>query len=319
MSQQQRAVVTGGAGFLGSHLCDALLGEGWSVVVVDNLLTGRRANFAHLRHEPRFEFVEKDICDPFDVGKVDYVFHFASPASPVDYSVHGIPTLKVGSLGTFHALDLARKYGAKYLVSSTSECYGDPLEHPQKETYWGHVNPIGPRSVYDEAKRFTEAVTMAYRRYHNVDTRIARIFNTYGPRMQLNDGRVVPNFMKQALRGEDLTVYGSGHQTRSFCYVNDEIDGFMRLAKSDEHLPVNIGNPNEFTILECAKVVLKVTGSKSQIRYEPLPQDDPQQRQPDITKARQLLGWEPKIDLEAGLRLSLDYFRQALAEESAVK
>ena len=319
MSQQQRAVVTGGAGFLGSHLCDALLGEGWSVVVVDNLLTGRRANFAHLRHEPRFEFVEKDICDPFDVGKVDYVFHFASPASPVDYSVHGIPTLKVGSLGTFHALDLARKYGAKYLVSSTSECYGDPLEHPQKETYWGHVNPIGPRSVYDEAKRFTEAVTMAYRRYHNVDTRIARIFNTYGPRMQLNDGRVVPNFMKQALRGEDLTVYGSGHQTRSFCYVNDEIDGFMRLAKSDEHLPVNIGNPNEFTILECAQVVLKVTGSKSQIRYEPLPQDDPQQRQPDITKARQLLGWEPKIDLEAGLRLSLDYFRQALAEESAVK
>jgi dTDP-glucose 4,6-dehydratase len=319
MSQQQRAVVTGGAGFLGSHLCDALLGEGWSVVVVDNLLTGRRANFEHLRHEPRFEFVEKDICDPFDVGKVHYVFHFASPASPVDYSVHGIPTLKVGSLGTFHALDLARKYGAKYLVSSTSECYGDPLEHPQKETYWGHVNPIGPRSVYDEAKRFTEAVTMAYRRYHNVDTRIVRIFNTYGPRMQLNDGRVVPNFMKQALRGEDLTVYGNGHQTRSFCYVNDEIDGFMRLAKSDEHLPVNIGNPNEFTILECAKVVLKVTGSKSQIRYEPLPQDDPQQRQPDITKARQLLGWEPKIDLEAGLRLSLDYFRQALAEESAVK
>jgi len=319
MSQQQRAVVTGGAGFLGSHLCDALLGEGWSVVVVDNLLTGRRANFEHLRNEPAFEFVEKDICDLFDVGKVNYVFHFASPASPVDYSIHGIPTLKVGSLGTFHALDLARKYGAKYLVSSTSECYGDPLEHPQKETYWGHVNPIGPRSVYDEAKRFTEAVTMAYRRYHNVDTRIARIFNTYGPRMQLNDGRVVPNFMKQALRGEDLTVYGDGQQTRSFCYVSDEIDGFLRLAKSDEHLPVNIGNPNEFTILECANVVLKVTGSKSQIRHEPLPQDDPRQRQPDITKARQLLGWEPKIDLEAGLRLSLDYFRQAVAKEPAVK
>jgi dTDP-glucose 4,6-dehydratase len=313
----QRALVTGGAGFLGSHLCDALLGEGWSVVVVDNLLTGRHANLEHLRHDSRFEFVELDICEPFDVGKVNYVFHFASPASPVDYSIHGIPTLRVGSLGTFHALDVAHKYRAKYLVSSTSECYGDPLEHPQKETYWGHVNPIGPRSVYDEAKRFTEAVTMAYRRYHNVDTRIARIFNTYGPKMQLNDGRVVPNFMKQALRGEDLTVYGDGSQTRSFCYVSDEIDGFMRLSKSDEHLPVNIGNPNEFTILECAQHVLKVTGSKSKIRYEPLPQDDPKQRRPDIGKARQLLGWEPKIDLETGLRMSLDYFKKAVAEEIA--
>jgi dTDP-glucose 4,6-dehydratase len=314
---QKRAVVTGGAGFLGSHLCDALLGEGWSVVVVDNLLTGRRANLAHLRNESRFEFVEKDICEPFDVGKVDFVFHFASPASPVDYHAHGIATLQVGSLGTFHALDVARKYGAKYLVSSTSECYGDPLEHPQKESYWGNVNPIGLRSVYDEAKRFTEAVTAAYRRYHKVDTRIVRIFNTYGPRMQLNDGRVVPNFMKQAMLGENITVYGDGNQTRSFCYVSDEIDGFMRLAKSDEHLPVNIGNPVEFTILECAQMVLKVTGSKSQLRYEPLPQDDPKQRQPDITKARQLLGWEPKIDLETGLRLSLDYFRQAVAEETA--
>ena len=311
----QRALITGGAGFLGSHLCDALLAEGWSVVVVDNLLTGRRANLAHLRSEPRFELVEKDICEPFDVGKVDYVFHFASPASPVDYHTHGIATLKVGSLGTFHALDVARKYNAKYFVSSTSECYGDPLEHPQKETYWGHVNPIGPRSVYDEAKRFTESVTMAYRRYHNVDTHIVRIFNTYGPRMQLNDGRVVPNFMKQALRNEQLTVYGDGNQTRSFCYVSDEIDGFLRLSKSDEHLPVNIGNPNEFTILECAQLVLKVTGSKSKIRYEPLPQDDPKQRRPDITKARQLLGWEPRIDLEAGLRLSLDYFKKAVAAE----
>ena len=311
----QRAVVTGGAGFLGSHLSDALLAEGWSVVVVDNLLTGRRANLEHLRHESRFEFVEKDICEPFDVGKVDFVFHFASPASPVDYSIHGIATLKVGSLGTFHALDVAYKYGAKYLVSSTSECYGDPLEHPQKETYWGHVNPIGPRSVYDEAKRFTEAVTMAYRRYHNVDTRIVRIFNTYGPRHQLNDGRVVSNFMKQALRGENLTVYGDGNQTRSFCYVSDEIDGFLRLSKSDEHLPVNIGNPKEFTILECAQLVLKVTGSKSKICYEPLPQDDPKQRRPDITKARHLLGWEPKIDLETGLRKSLDYFKKAVAEE----
>jgi len=312
---QPRALVTGGAGFLGSHLCDALLADGWNVVTVDNLLTGRRSNIAHLANDSRFEFVEKDICQPFDVGRVDYVFHFASPASPVDYHAHGIATLQVGSLGTFHALDVARKYSAKYLVSSTSECYGDPLEHPQKETYWGNVNPIGPRSVYDEAKRFTEAVTMAYHRYHKVDTRIARIFNTYGPRMQLNDGRVVPNFMKQALRGEDLTVYGDGSQTRSFCYVSDEIEGFMRLAKSSEHLPVNIGNPVEFTILECAQQVLKVTESKSKIRYEPLPQDDPKQRQPDITKARQLLGWEPKIDLTTGLQMSLEYFKKAVADK----
>ena len=313
---QRRALITGGAGFLGSHLVDALLAEGWNVVVVDNLLTGRRANLAHLSREPRFEFVEKDICQPFDVGKVDYVFHFASPASPEDYHAHGIETLQVGSLGTFNALELAHKYSAKYLVSSTSECYGDPLEHPQKETYWGHVNPVGPRSVYDEAKRFTEAATVAYRRYHKVDVRIARIFNTYGPRMQIRDGRVVPNFMRQALLGEDLTVYGDGSQTRSFCYVSDEIDGFLRLAKSDEHMPVNIGNPNEFTILECAQLVLKVTGSESQIRYEPLPQDDPRQRRPDITKARQLLRWEPRIDLETGLRLSLEYFKQAVAEDT---
>lgn len=314
---QKRALVTGGAGFLGSHLCDALLGEGYSVVVADNLLTGRRSNFAHLKNEPRFEFREIDINQPFDCGPVNFVFHFASPASPVDYSIHGIATLKVGSLGTFHALDIAHKYGAKYLVSSTSECYGDPLEHPQKETYWGNVNSIGPRSVYDEAKRFTEAVTMAYHRYHQVDTRIVRIFNTYGPRMQLNDGRVIPNFMKQALRGEDLTVYGDGAQTRSFCYVSDEVDGFIRLSKADEHLPVNIGNPTEFTILECAKQVLAVTGSKSKIRYEPLPQDDPKQRRPDITKARTLLRWEPKINLETGLKMSLDYFRQAVQDETA--
>ena len=315
----RRALVTGGAGFLGSHLCDALLAEGWSVVVVDNLITGRLSNIEHLRAEPRFEFVKKNVSAPFDSGKVDYVFHFASPASPVDYMEHGIETLKAGSLGTFQSLEIAKKYGAKYFISSTSECYGDPLEHPQKETYWGHVNPIGPRSVYDEAKRFGEAVTMAYRRYHNVDTHIARIFNTYGPRMQLNDGRVVPNFMRQAIRGEDLSVYGDGSQTRSFCYVSDEIDGFMRLAKSDEHLPVNIGNPDEFTILECAKTVLQVTGSKSHIRYEALPQDDPRQRRPDITKARRLLGWEPKIDLGTGLRLSLEYFRKAVAEEAGVK
>ena len=310
-----RALVTGGAGFLGSHLCDALLGEGYSVVVVDNFITGRQSNLDHLRNDNRFELEEADISEPFDYGKVDYVFHFASPASPIDYSVHGVETLKVGSLGTFHALDIARKYGAKYLVSSTSECYGDPLEHPQKETYWGHVNPIGPRSVYDEAKRFTEAATMAYHRYYKVDTRIARIFNTYGPRMQLNDGRVIPNFMKQALRGEDLTVYGEGGQTRSFCYVTDEIDGFIRLSKSSEHLPVNIGNPNEFTILECANQVIAVTESKSSVRYEPLPPDDPKQRRPDITKAKTLLSWEPKIGLETGLQLSLDYFRKVVEKE----
>ncbi len=309
----KRALVTGGAGFLGSHLCDALVAEGYSVIAVDNLLTGRRSNLEHLRTESRFEFQESDINQPFDFGKVDYVFHFACPASPVDYMQHGIETLKVGSAGTFNALEVARKYGAKYLVSSTSECYGDPLEHPQKETYWGHVNPIGPRSVYDEAKRFTEAATMAYHRYYKVDTRIARIFNTYGPRMQLNDGRVIPNFMKQALRGEDLTVYGSGSQTRSFCYVSDEIDGFLRLAKSAEHLPVNIGNPSEFTILECAKRVLAVTGSKSTIRYEALPQDDPKQRCPDITKAKTLLGWEPRVNLDTGLQMSLEYFKKAVA------
>ncbi|PYX95174.1 MAG: NAD-dependent dehydratase [Acidobacteria bacterium] len=314
-----RALVTGGAGFLGSHLCDALLAEGYSVIAVDNLLTGRAANLEHLKTEPQFEFRQLDICDPFDCGKVDYVFHFASPASPVDYSIHGIATLKVGSLGTFHALELARQYSAKYLISSTSECYGDPLEHPQRETYWGHVNPIGPRSVYDESKRFSEAVTMAYFRYHKVDTRIVRIFNTYGPRMQLNDGRVIPNFMKQALRGEDLTVYGDGSQTRSFCYVSDEIEGFLRLAKSSEHEPVNIGNPNEFTILECARRVLAVTGSSSKIRHQALPEDDPRQRRPDISKARKLLGWEPKIDLENGLRMSLDYFRKAVAEERVAR
>jgi len=307
-----RALVTGAAGFLGSHLCDALLGEGYSIVAVDNLITGRLSNLAHLRNDARFDFRQIDINQPFDCGKIDYVFHFACPASPVDYMQYGIETLQVGSLGTMHALELARKYQAKYLISSTSECYGDPLEHPQKETYWGHVNPIGPRSVYDEAKRFSEALTMAYHRYHKVDTRMVRIFNTYGPRMQLSDGRVVPNFMKQALRGEDLTVFGDGRQTRSFCYVSDEVDGFIRLSRSDEHLPVNIGNPSEFTILECAQHVIAVTGSKSAIRYEALPQDDPRQRQPDITKAKTLLGWEPKIDLDTGLRLSLDYFREAV-------
>ena len=312
-----RALVTGGAGFQGSHLCDALLAEGYSVVAADNLLTGRLSNLEHLRHEPRFEFQQIDINQPLDCGKVDYVFHFACPASPVDYMKYGIETLKAGSAGTLHALEIAHKYSAKYLISSTSECYGDPLEHPQKESYWGNVNPVGPRSVYDEAKRFSEALTMAFHRYHKVDTRIVRIFNTYGPRMQLNDGRVVPNFMKQALRGEDLTVYGDGSQTRSFCYVSDEIDGFIRLSKVTEPWPVNIGNPDEFTILECAKVVLAVTGSKSRITHDPLPVDDPKQRRPDITKARDLLGWEPKVNLETGLRKSLEYFRQVVEQETA--
>jgi len=308
----KRALVTGGAGFLGSHLCDALLGDGYSVVVADNLLTGRLSNLEHLRNEPRFEFHQLDVSQPFDCGPVQYVFHFASPASPVDYNAHGIATLQAGSLGTFQALETARKYGAKYLLASTSECYGDPLEHPQSETYWGHVNPIGPRSVYDEAKRFAEAATMAYFRYHQVDTRIVRIFNTYGPRMQVQDGRVIPNFMRQALRGEDLTVYGDGTQTRSFCYVSDEIDGILRLSRSSEREPVNIGNPIEFTILECAKKVLALTQAKSAIRFQPLPADDPKQRRPDIAKARRLLGWEPRIDLESGLKMSLGYFQQVV-------
>ena len=312
-----RALVTGGAGFLGSHLCDALLADGYRVVAADNLLTGSVENIAHLRNDARFEFVEKNVCEPAEWGALDYVFHFASPASPIDYAKYGIETLRVGSAGTFAALEAARLSGAKFMMASTLECYGDPLVHPQKESYWGNVNPIGPRSVYDEAKRFSEAVTAAYRRYHKVDTRILRIFNTYGPRMQLHDGRVIPNFMWQALRGEDLTVYGDGSQTRSFCYVSDEIDGILRLAKSDEHEPVNVGNPQEFTVLECARKVIAVTGSRSQIKFEALPQDDPKQRKPDITKARRLLGWEPKVDLDHGLKLSLEYFRKATFAGSA--
>ncbi len=314
-----RILITGGAGFIGSHLCDALLGEGHHVVCLDSLLTGSERNIAHLKNEPRFEFIRQDINQPYDAGRVDYIFQFASPASPVDYMRHGLATLQVGSLGSFHSLELARKYGARYLLASTSECYGDPLEHPQKETYWGHVNPVGPRSVYDEAKRFAEAVTMAYLRYHKVDTRILRVFNTYGPRLQLNDGRVISNFIKQALRGEPLTVYGQGTQTRSFCYVSDEVEGILRLAWSDIHDPVNIGNPDEFTILECANLVLKVTGSKSAISYEPLPEDDPKQRRPDISKARKLLGWQPKVSLETGLRLSLPYFQEVIALEETGK
>jgi dTDP-glucose 4,6-dehydratase len=310
-----RTLVTGGAGFIGSHLCDALLKEGHQVVCVDNFITGCQRNIAHLKNEPRFELLEHDVSQPYDAGPVDYIFHFASPASPVDYMRHGLATLQVGAMGTFQSLELARKYGARYMLASTSECYGDPLEHPQKETYWGHVNPIGPRSVYDEAKRFAEAVTMAYLRYHKVDTRILRIFNTYGPRLQLNDGRVISNLMKEALRGEPLTVYGDGSQTRSFCYVSDEIAGILRLAWSQIHEPVNVGNPDEFTILDCARLVLEVTGSRSPIEHKPLPEDDPRQRCPDITRAKELLGWQPAISLEEGLRLSLGYFREAMAWE----
>ena len=308
-----RVLITGAAGFLGSHLTDAVLAEGHEVLGVDNLCTGSLSNLEHLKHESRFEFSQHDICLPFDPRRVDFVFNFASPASPADYMRLGIETLMVGSIGTRNVLDLAKKYDAKFLHASTSECYGDPDEHPQTETYWGHVNPIGPRSVYDESKRFAEALVTAYHRYMNLDTKLVRIFNTYGPRLQMNDGRVISNFITQALRGDELTIYGDGEQSRSFCYVSDEIEGILKLAHSDQHGPVNIGNPVEWTILECAQAVLRVTGSKSPIVYRPLPQDDPTQRQPDITKAKSLLGWEPKIDLETGLKLSLEYFRTCIA------
>jgi dTDP-glucose 4,6-dehydratase len=311
-----RVLVSGAAGFLGSHLTDALLGEGHTVIGVDNLCTGSLANLEHLQSEPRFEFLERDICRRFDPGRVDYVFNFASPASPPEYLRMGIETLMVGSVGTGNMLDLARKYDAGFLHASTSECYGDPLVHPQTEEYWGNVNQVGPRSVYDESKRFAEALVMAYHRHHKVSTRLVRIFNTYGPRLHGADGRVISNFMMQALKGDDLTVYGNGRQTRSFCYVADEIAGILALSRSDEHLPVNIGNPVEFTVLECARTVLRVTGSSSKIVYRPLPQDDPTQRQPDISKARRLLGWEPKINLETGLKLCLEYFARC-AEVSA--
>jgi len=310
----QRILVTGAAGFLGSHLCDTLLAEGHTLVGVDNLCTGNLANLSHLAHETRFTLIEQDICQPFDPGKIDFIFNLASPASPVDYMRLGIETLLVGSTGTRNTLELARKYSAGYLHASTSECYGDPEVHPQVESYWGHVNPIGPRSVYDEAKRFSEATVMAYHRHYAVSTRLVRIFNTYGPRLQANDGRVISNFMIQALQGNPLTIYGDGSQTRSFCYVSDLIDGIVRLSRSNEHLPVNIGNPDEWTILECAREVLAVTGSSSEIVSKPLPQDDPTRRRPDITKARTLLGWEPKINLHQGLKKSLDYFKATISQ-----
>jgi len=308
---EQQVLVTGAAGFLGSHLCDALLAEGHRVLGVDNLSTGRPANLAHLKNEPRFRLEERDICQPFDLGRVDYVYNFASPASPPDYLRLGVETLLVGSAGTLNTLEIAKKYGAGYLHASTSECYGDPLVHPQVESYWGNVNPIGPRSVYDESKRFSEAAVAAYHRYHGVNTHLVRIFNTYGPRLNPSDGRVISNLMMQALRGGPLTIYGDGSQTRSFCYVSDLIDGIVRLAKSAEHDPVNIGNPVEFTILECAQEVQALVGSDCEIVFQPLPQDDPTRRRPDITKAKKLLGWEPKVALREGLALSLEYFKEA--------
>jgi len=306
-----RAVVTGGAGFLGSHLCDRLLAEGWEVLALDNLITGDTTNLAHLRGNPKFQFEHKDVNDPSRVeGKIDYVFHFASPASPPDYLKFPIETLKVGSIATMHTLDLAREKGAKFLLASTSECYGDPEVSPQTESYWGHVNPVGPRSVYDEAKRFAEATTMAYHRHHKVDTHIVRIFNTYGPRMRLNDGRALPNFVYQALSGQPITVYGDGKQTRSFCFVSDLIDGIYKLSQSEEHLPTNIGNPTELTIHEFAVRVSSHFPLAPKIVFEPLPVDDPKQRCPDISKAKRLLGWEPKVGLEEGLKTTIAFFKE---------
>jgi len=305
-----RVVITGAAGFIGSHLSEALLDRGASVVGIDNLLTGDLANIAHLRDRD-FQFIRHDVTHYIDVeGPVDYVLHWASPASPIDYLELPIPTLKVGALGTHKALGLAKAKGATFLLASTSEVYGDPLEHPQKETYWGNVNPIGPRGVYDEAKRFAEAMTVAYRRFHGVNTKIVRIFNTYGPRMRVNDGRAVPAFMSQALRNEDVTVFGDGTQTRSFCYVSDLVDGILKLMEAPVNDPVNIGNPQELTIEQIARLIITMTGSTSRIIYKPLPEDDPKVRQPDITRARTLLGWEPKVTLEEGLSKTIDYFRE---------
>jgi dTDP-glucose 4,6-dehydratase len=314
----KRVVITGGAGFLGSHLCERGLAEGHEVICVDNLLTGRLENIAHLRHREEFRYLEHDVSKPYEVeGPVDFVLHFASPASPIDYLELPIQTLKVGSLGTHNSLGLAKAKGARFLLASTSEVYGDPQEHPQKESYWGNVNPVGPRGVYDEAKRFAEAMTMAYHRFHQVDVRIVRIFNTYGPRMRPRDGRVVPAFVQQALTGEPMTVFGEGKQTRSFCFVNDLVEGIWRLLMSDLREPCNIGNPQEMTILEFAETIKAAVGSSSPIIFKPLPVDDPQTRQPDITQARTKLGWEPKVSLAEGLKTTIDYFRGLLAAQEA--
>jgi dTDP-glucose 4,6-dehydratase len=307
------SVVTGGAGFLGSHLTDRLLSEGHRVIAIDNLITGNPANIGHLAGNPDFRFIKHNVSNFIFLPeeKLDYVFHFASPASPIDYLELPIPTLKVGALGTHNTLGLAKDKKASFILASTSECYGDPLVHPQKEDYWGNVNPIGPRGVYDEAKRFAEAMTMAYHRFHKVDSKIVRIFNTYGPRMRLRDGRVVPAFIGQALAGKPLTVFGDGSQTRSFCYVSDLIDGIFRLAMSDFHEPVNIGNPREMTIKQFAEEILRITGAKSKIEYKSLPEDDPKVRQPDITRAKKILGWEPKVEFEEGIKKTIEYFRNA--------
>ena len=307
---KQRILITGGAGFLGSHLCDRFIKEGFYVIAMDNLITGDLRNIEHLFKHPDFEFYHHDVSKYVHIpGELHYILHFASPASPIDYLKILIQTLKVSSLGTHNLLGLARAKKARILVASTSEVYGDPLVHPQVEEYYGNVNPIGPRGVYDEAKRFQEAITMAYHTFHNVETRIIRIFNTYGPRMRLNDGRVLPAFIGQALRGEDLTVFGDGSQTRSFCYVDDEVDGIYRLLMSDYVLPMNIGNPNEITIGDFAEEIVKLTGTTQKVIYKPLPQDDPKQRQPDITKAKQILGWEPKVSRAEGLKITYDYFK----------
>jgi len=305
-----RYLITGGAGFIGSHLCQSFLDQGHEVLCMDNYSTGARENIEPFLKNPRFRFIDHNVSRYIEVQEpLDYVLHFASPASPVDYLELPIPTLKVGALGTHNTLGLAKAKGAVYLLASTSEVYGDPLVRPQAEDYWGNVNPIGPRGVYDEAKRFAEAMTMAYHRYHGLDTRIVRIFNTYGPRMRLRDGRVVPNFIMQALKGEPLTVYGQGQQTRSFQYIDDLVDGIHKLLRADYHLPINIGNPHEMTVLEFAKKIIELTGSKSTIVYKPLPEDDPQVRQPDIARARAILGWEPKVKLEEGLLRTIEYFR----------
>jgi dTDP-glucose 4,6-dehydratase len=304
-----RVVITGAAGFIGSHLTETLLDQGHTVVGIDNLITGDLGNIAHLRDRD-LEFIRHDVTRYIDVsGPVDLVLHWASPASPIDYLELPIQTLKVGSLGTHNALGLAKAKGARFVIASTSEVYGDPLEHPQTETYWGNVNPIGPRGVYDEAKRFAEAITMAYHRHHGVDTKIVRIFNTYGPRMRLHDGRAVPAFISQALRGEDVTIFGSGSQTRSFCYITDLVDGILKLAASNTNDPVNIGNPHELSIEDIARTIIRMTGSSSKLVYKPLPTDDPKVRKPDITRARTILGWEPKVPLEQGLTSTIEYFR----------
>ena len=318
--RHRRAVITGGAGFLGSHLCERALSQGLKVVCVDNLVTGRLENLKHLLDRDDFTYLEHDVSKPFEVeGPVDIVLHFASPASPIDYLELPIQTLKVGSLGTHNSLGLAKAKGARFLLASTSEVYGDPKEHPQKESYWGNVNPIGPRGVYDEAKRFAEAMAMAYHRYHGLEVRIVRIFNTYGPRMRLRDGRVVPAFIPQALTGEPMTVFGTGSQTRSFCYVDDLVEGIWRLLLSDLREPCNIGNPHEMTILEFAETIRAAVGSKSEILFKPLPVDDPQTRRPDITRARTVLGWEPKVALDEGMQSTIAYFRKALTEQGVLQ